>query len=81
VDELIASKVVPLERMVLETDGPFLAPVPHRGKTCHSGYIPFIAQFISDVINQPLQKVYAITTKNAVDVYGIQLTEETRFKE
>eukprot|EP00005_Dracoamoeba_jomungandri_P009612 CAMPEP_0174266930 /NCGR_PEP_ID=MMETSP0439-20130205/31913_1 /TAXON_ID=0 /ORGANISM="Stereomyxa ramosa, Strain Chinc5" /LENGTH=293 /DNA_ID=CAMNT_0015354185 /DNA_START=57 /DNA_END=935 /DNA_ORIENTATION=+ len=40
---------VPIERMLLETDGPFMAPMPFRGQTCHSGHIPYTAMTIASV--------------------------------
>lgn len=56
---------VPLERVVLETDSPYLAPVPRRGKRNESSYIPFIAQKIAEIYGCSVEEVAAVTTENA----------------
>jgi TatD DNase family protein len=56
---------VPLERVVLETDSPYLAPVPNRGKRNESSYIPFIAQKLAEIYGCPIEHVAAVTTGNA----------------
>lgn len=56
---------VPLERIVLETDSPYLAPVPKRGRRNESSYIPYIAQKLADVYGCTLEHVAAVTTDNA----------------
>jgi len=61
----------PLERILLETDSPYLAPEPHRGKPCHSGYIPLIAEEIGRTKNIPLQEVYTQIRQNTRDMYGV----------
>ena len=58
-------KCVPLERVVLETDSPYLAPVPKRGKRNESSYIPFIAQKLADIYERSVEHVAAVTTANA----------------
>lgn len=58
-------KSVPLERVVLETDSPYLAPVPKRGKRNESSYIPFIAQKLADIYECSVEHVAAVTTANA----------------
>ena len=57
---------IPLEDIVLETDAPYLTPVPHRGERNESAYIPLIAQKISDIKGIPLEEVAAVTTSNAI---------------
>lgn len=64
-------KATPLDRILLETDGPYLAPVPHRGKPAHPGHIPFIAQKIAELKSVPVESVYAAARQNTRDVYGI----------
>jgi TatD DNase family protein len=61
---------MPLEAVVLETDAPYLAPVPYRGKRNESAYIPFIAQKIADVKRVSLETLADITTKNAEKIFG-----------
>ena len=64
-------KAVSLEHIVLETDAPYLAPVPYRGKRNESSYIPVIAQKIADVMEMPLSDVATITTRNAEKVFPV----------
>ncbi len=64
-------KEIPIERLVLETDCPYLAPEPHRGKRNDSSYIPFIAQRIAEVLGMDAQEVLNITSENAKKLYGI----------
>lgn len=49
-------KLIPLDRILLETDSPFLAPVPHRGETCFPYYIPLIQAKVNEVLGQDLTK-------------------------
>lgn len=62
-------KSIPLEHIVLETDAPYLAPVPYRGKRNESSYIPLIAQLIADVKECALSEVETITTENANKIF------------
>lgn len=62
-DEVIPH--IPFEYLVLETDSPYLAPTPHRGKRNESGYIPIIAQKLADLKGVSLQKIKEVTTQNA----------------
>lgn len=65
-------KVLPhlgLEKLVLETDSPYLAPVPNRGKRNEPSYIPIIAQRIADLKQISLQQVQAATTANALRLF------------
>ncbi len=61
---------IPLSMMVLETDAPYLAPVPYRGKRNEPSYLGHIGQKIADVLDMPLEEVSRITTRNAEVVYG-----------
>ncbi len=63
-------KEVPLECMVLETDAPYLSPVPHRGKRNESSYIPIIASKIAELKGLPIEEVARVTTENAAKVFG-----------
>ena len=62
---------IPLKHIVLETDAPYLAPVPYRGKRNESSYIPVIAQKIADIKNIPLAEIASVTTRNAEDIFGV----------
>lgn len=58
-------RLVPLDRLLLETDAPYLTPTPFRGQPNSSRYIPLIAQRIADERNLTLEEVAKITTENA----------------
>jgi TatD DNase family protein len=62
---------VDIEHIVLETDSPFLAPVPYRGKRNESSYLIYIAGKIGQIKNISQLKVSEITTQNAFDIFGI----------
>ena len=62
---------IPLERIVLETDSPYLTPVPHRGKRNESAYIPHIAEFLASRKETGTEEVAAVTTQNAEKLFGI----------
>lgn len=68
VQELVQK--VGLEHLVLETDAPYLAPVPHRGKPNESSYIPCIAAKLADLFQCTVEKIMEQTTINARKVYG-----------
>ncbi len=55
---------VPLERMLIETDSPYLAPVPHRGRTNQPGYVMHVAEEISRIKGIPAEEVGEITSQN-----------------
>lgn len=58
------AKQVPLDRVLIETDSPYLAPVPYRGKTNEPKYVPYVAKALSDVYDKPLEEIAFITTQN-----------------
>lgn len=62
---------LPLESIVLESDAPYLAPVPHRGKRNESAYLPLIAQKVSEVYQVPYDLVMKQTTNNALAVFNL----------
>ena len=61
---------IPIERIVLETDSPYLAPSPFRGKRNESSYIKIIAEKIADLYKIDLDEVSNITQKNSLDIFG-----------
>ena len=61
---------VPIEKIVLETDSPYLAPVPYRGKRNESSYIELVAKKIAEVYNLDFDYVNEVTDKNAIDIFG-----------
>ena len=64
-------KEIDLKHIVLETDAPYLTPVPFRGKRNESSYLKYIVQKISDIKNISFEEVAAITTQNAGDIFSI----------
>lgn len=60
---------IPLESIVLETDSPYLTPVPYRGKVNSSKYLEYIAKFISDIKNISVSELAEITSKNASSLF------------
>jgi len=61
---------IDLQHIVLETDAPYLAPVPYRGKRNESAYIPLIAHKLAEIKNCPVETVAAITSENARKIFG-----------
>lgn len=66
-----AAALVPLNQMLLETDAPYMAPIPYRGKPCHSGYIPYTAQALAQVKQIPVEELYRDCRENTRRCYGI----------
>jgi len=58
------AKQVPLDRVLIETDSPYLAPVPYRGKSNEPKYVPFVAKALCDVYDKSLEEMAAITMQN-----------------
>jgi len=68
-------KEVGLKNIVLETDAPFLAPTPFRGKTNESAYIRYIAEKTAEIFNTTTDEVMSVTTENAIHIFTkIRLT-------
>jgi TatD DNase family protein len=61
---------IPLSYIVLETDSPYLTPVPFRGKRNESSYIWYVADKLSEIYRLPIEKIAEVTTLNAVEVFG-----------
>ena len=64
-------KYTPIERIVLETDAPYLTPEPNRGKRNASHYLKYVAQEIAQLKGMTAKEVIAVTTKNAKEMYRI----------
>ncbi len=58
------AKQVPLDRLLIETDSPYLAPMPYRGKSNEPKYVPFVAQALASVFEKSVEEIAAITTQN-----------------
>lgn len=61
---------VPLENMLLETDSPYLAPVPYRGKRNESSYIPLIARRVAEIKKVSYEAVASVTSENALRLFN-----------
>ncbi|HWC53981.1 MAG TPA: TatD family hydrolase [Chitinophagaceae bacterium] len=62
---------VGLDNVILETDAPYLAPVPFRGKRNESGYLKYVAQKLAAVKNMQFEEIARITTRNAEKLFGL----------
>ena len=65
------AREVPLDKLVLETDSPYLTPVPYRGKQNKPAYVRYVAEEISKIREVPLEEIIDITTTNAERFFGI----------
>ncbi len=65
-------EAVPIERLLLETDAPYLSPVPFRGKTCHSAYIYYTAMKVAEIKKLSVDEVLKITSDNARELFAIK---------
>ena len=63
---------IPLERLVLETDCPYMAPEPFRGKRNHPGYLYRMAERLAEVRGLSVEEIHRITTENGKRLYGIE---------
>jgi len=67
--------VVGLDRLLLETDSPYLAPVPHRGKRNESAFVLHVCHFVAQHMSVSDQEVDAATTRNAINLFNIDLQQ------
>ncbi len=65
-------QAIPLESILLETDAPYLSPVPYRGKTCHSAYIYYTAMKVAEIKNISVNEVLKVTSENAKQLFSIK---------
>lgn len=69
VDLQEVAKKIPLDRLLIETDAPFLAPVPHRGKTNDPSKVIHVAEKIAELRNEPVEKIAEYTTNNFFNLF------------
>ena len=69
-----SAKVVPLDKVLIETDSPYLSPTPYRGKRNESSYVRFVAEELATLRDMPLEEIAKITTQNANKIFN--LTED-----
>lgn len=70
--QLAAAKAVPLDKLVLETDAPFLAPASHRGEICEPKHVRDTAEFLADLRGESLEELAAASTANAIELFGLK---------
>ena len=69
---LVVAEYVPLDRLLLETDAPYMTPVPFRGKRCDSAHIAYTAEKIAEVKDMDVQELIDICNKNSKKLFGIK---------
>jgi TatD DNase family protein len=67
------AKRMPLERMLVETDAPYLTPAPYRGKPNQPGYTRYVAEFIAELRQEPIEKIAEQTTANFSKLFKVNL--------
>lgn len=72
-EQLAAAKAVPANKLLLETDAPFLTPHPHRGTICEPKHARVTAEFLANLRGEQLQKLAQTTTTNANTLFGLTL--------
>ena len=65
-----AAKTVPLDRLLIETDSPFLAPVPHRGRPCEPAFVADTARFLAELRGEPLETLAEATSANFYTLFS-----------
>jgi TatD DNase family protein len=70
--QLAAAKAVPLERVVVETDAPFLTPTPYRGTICEPKHVRVTAEFLANLRGESLERFVGQTTINARDLFNLR---------
>lgn len=69
--QLEAVKAIPMDKMLLETDAPYLTPVPFRGKICQPKHVRVTAEFLAQLRNETLEELAAATTYNAKELFKL----------
>ena len=70
---------IPLENVFIETDSPFMTPVPHRGKRNEPAYVTLVADTLALIHNKSVEEIGEITTNNAVRFFGLEKTKKLVF--
>lgn len=70
--QLDAAKLVPLEKLVLETDAPFLTPAPYRGQLCEPKHVAITAEFLAGLRGETLENLAQATSDNAINLFGLK---------
>jgi TatD DNase family protein len=64
------AKFVPLDRLLIETDSPYLAPVPYRGRVNNPSYVPYVAAQLAQLRGLPVERIAALTSANFEDLFS-----------
>lgn len=71
-DQLAAARAIPQDKLVLETDAPFLTPAPFRGTICEPKHIRVTAEFLSRLRDESLEEIATATTRNALRLFTLE---------
>ena len=63
------AKEIPADKLLVETDSPFLAPVPHRGKTCEPAFVRNTAEFLAELRGEDIQELASTTSHNFFNLF------------
>ena len=74
VDKVVSE--MPLDKIILETDSPYLAPVPHRGKRNEPSYIRLIAENLTELFDLSIEEIAKLTTTNAATLFGVDIQQK-----
>jgi TatD DNase family protein len=73
------AKFVPLDRILIETDSPYLAPVPYRGKTNNPSYVPYVAKLIAELRGESLDTIASATSRNFEQLFsGVLVAQQQK---
>ena len=75
-DVRAAAAIDPLDRLLVETDAPYLAPVPHRGRPNEPAWVVDVGAALAAATGRPVDEIAAATTANAVAVFGLAAAAE-----
>ena len=64
--------MTPADRLLVETDSPYLAPVPHRGKRCEPAYVAVTLRYLAELRGESESELAAATTANARTLFGLE---------
>jgi TatD DNase family protein len=67
-----AARAVPMNRLLVETDSPYLAPMPYRGKPNEPSYVPRVGEAVAAALGRPVEEVATATRDNALAVFGLE---------